>query len=174
MLLALVARGAADVDPVGGRKIVELESGRVHIVTTVGRDGPQLEIAVGERGYTICPLVKGGVPPFTLIKSAEGLKTTFTTLEDKNEIVVIDSDGDGLPEMRMTLVRDQSGKTTRVIKEKITYSFSESVTPAGPADTITPVAIDVAPTALPERETPGFAHEADNARDYKLILREPR
>jgi len=115
----------AETDQVASRPIVRFKDDVSHIVTTESKGGPQLEITVGDGTYGIAQLAKGGVPPFAILKTEKGMETVFTTIKDGKEIAVLDSNGDGLPEIRLTIVRDEKGKTVKVIKEIITFTFTE-------------------------------------------------
>ena len=106
------------VDPVGGREIIELDEGKTYILTS-GEWKYQIELTIEKDGYGIAQLSKEGFPPITIISEEGVIQTTRTKKEGNKEISIIDEDGDGLPEGRMTLVTEE-GKTKKIILEDLT------------------------------------------------------
>jgi hypothetical protein len=87
---------------------------------------PQIEITFHNSGYGITELTALGSPPFTVLNEDGVVKFTVTTVSEGKEIVVMDTDGDGIPEQRLTLYRDDAGKTTKIVVEQIRVSFEQS------------------------------------------------
>lgn len=114
---------AANRDPVGDREILTLKDGTYLI--GVGRGGPQLEIGISQDGFTVTEMTQTGMPRFAVLSSGEKIEYLFTSIKDGNEIHLIDKDGDGIPEMRLTVVRDKNGKSIGVIREAVKISFEE-------------------------------------------------
>ena len=114
---------AADRDPVGGREILKLKHGTY--IVGVGNGGPQLEVGISQDGFAVTELTRTGMPRFVVLSSGEKIEYSFTSIKDGNEIHLIDKDGDGIPEMRLTVLRDKDGKSTGVIREAVKVSFEE-------------------------------------------------
>ena len=111
------------VDPVGGREIIELDEGKAYIITS-GDWKFQIELTFDKNGYGIAQLSNDGtgVPPIVVISEDGKIQTirSFPSKEGKTEkeIVINDEDGDGLPESRMTLERED-GETKKVKLEEL-------------------------------------------------------
>lgn len=129
--LLLVAALTADepekkVDPVGGREIIELDEGKSYIITS-GEWDYQIELTFEKNGYGIAQLSNDGTgtPPFTLISEENKIDVSRSFIETEGgvvkETVIMDRDGDGLPELRMTLYR-RAGRTFRTTLEELTFS----------------------------------------------------
>jgi hypothetical protein len=114
---------AADRDSVGGREILKLKPGTY--IVGVGNGGPQLEVGVSQDGFTVTELTQAGMPRFVVLSSGEKIEYLFTTIKDGNEIYLIDKDGDGIPELRLTVLRDKDGKSTGVRRETVKVTFEE-------------------------------------------------
>ncbi len=112
------------VDPVGGREIIELDEGKAYIVTS-GDWNYQLEVTIEENGYGIAQLSNDGtgIPPVVVISEGKKIETTRHFIYEDKEVVIMDRDCDGLPELRMTLYKKE-GKTTRVKLEDLTIQAS--------------------------------------------------
>ncbi len=125
-LLGFAEEKEKKVDSVGGREIIELDSGKAYIITS-GEWKYQIELSFEENGYGIAQLSNDGtgVPPFTLISEENKIDVSrfFIKTEGEvvKEIVIVDRDGDGLPELRMTLYRKE-GKLVRSMLEELTIS----------------------------------------------------
>lgn len=111
------------VDPVGGREIIELDQGKVYIITS-GESKYQIELTIDEHGYGIAQLSNDGtgVPPIVIMAKDGKIQTirSFPSKEGKREkeIIISDDDGDGLPESRMTLEKED-GSTKRAKLEEL-------------------------------------------------------
>ena len=110
------------IDPVGGREIVELDEGRAYILTDKNWN-TQLEISITDKDFGICMLTdKGKIIPFTVLAEDGTITTSRAFGNKKVETSYLDRDGDGLPEIKMTL--DRSGDEIQVKVEDIHYTFT--------------------------------------------------
>ena len=123
LLTSSAIASAADRDLVGGREILKVKPGTY--IIGVGNGGPQLGIGVSQDGFAVTELTQAGMPRFVVHSSGEKIEYSFTSLKDGSEIHIIDKNGDGIPEMRLTVLRDKDGKSTGVIREAIKVSFEE-------------------------------------------------
>lgn len=113
-------------DPVAGREIIELENGRGYILKAKSHLAPQIEISISKNYFSIAQLSSdgSGVPPITIESKAGTLKTVRSWIEDSNEVLVTDEDGDGLADQRMIVSRNRASNR-KIQIEDITHQFSE-------------------------------------------------
>ncbi len=108
-------------DAAAGREILRLKPG-AYIITPIA-GGTELEIGITKDGFSVTELTERAVPPFTILKDGDRMEYTFTTVEDGNEIVLMDKNGDGIPDMRLSIFRDKDGKFTRSTVETVEVTF---------------------------------------------------
>ena len=104
-----------------------LQANKIYIITSEAKGGPQIEFSIRPDGFGIAELAKSGtrgIPPFTIEQDESGLHFTHSKTDEAKDVAVIDKDGDGLPEQRLSTFHDKDGKLTKILLEKITISFS--------------------------------------------------
>ena len=63
--------------------------------------------------------------PFVINKQDNLVFSTFTSLNDESEIIIKDTTGDGLPDIRITNILDKNGAVLSTSIEKIIISYEK-------------------------------------------------
>jgi len=121
LLAIIMSACSVERDAAAGREILRLKPGAYIVTPKDG--GPELEIGISKDGYSVTELTEKAVPPFTILKNGDKIEYSFTTIEDRNEIVLMDKNGDGIPDQRLIVFRDKDGKSTRSTVETVEVTF---------------------------------------------------
>jgi hypothetical protein len=129
LLAVSLAIGCSDsqqrrTDPAAGREIIELEDGKGYILKSADHHTPQIEISVSKDSYGIAQLSNDGNPPIVIRMESGTIKVIHSRVEDGNEIMISDEDGDGLADVRMVWPKDETQRRQAKL-EDITHQFSE-------------------------------------------------
>ncbi|WP_018969076.1 hypothetical protein [Rubritalea marina] len=113
-------------DPVAGREIIELEDGKGYILKSKDRHVPQIEISISENYFGIAQLSSdgSGIPPITIMSKDGVIEVSRSWIENGNEVIVTDEDGDGLADYRMIIPHDRSTGNRGKI-EDISHQFTQ-------------------------------------------------
>ncbi len=122
LLAIIMSACSVERDAAAGREILRLKPGAYIVTPKDG--GPELEIGISKDGYSVTELTKKAVPPFTILKDGERMEYTFTTVNDRNEVNLIDKNGDGIPDTRLTVFRGKDGKSTGATVETVEVTFT--------------------------------------------------
>ena len=113
-------------DPVAGREIIELEDGKGYILKSKGHRVPQIEISISENYFGIAQLSSddSGIPPITIMSKDGVIEVSRSWIENGNEVIVTDEDGDGLADYRMILPQEKStGNRAKI--EDVSHQFTQ-------------------------------------------------
>jgi hypothetical protein len=92
--------------------------------STVWTDNFKINLAFTDTSYEIQE-TSVTPSPFVINKQDNLIFSTFTSLNDESEIIIKDTTGDGLPDIRITNILDKNGAVLSTSIEKIIISYEK-------------------------------------------------